>query len=325
MKALVTGGCGFIGYNMVKLLLDRGWSVCVLDDFSSGKRWNKLKGVEYVDTAVEIRATELSNVNGVDTAVDAFTYFWRPNVIFHFAAVPRVSYSVEQPYKTTGSNVMGTLAVLDAARKFGARVVYSSSSSVYGGADALPTPVDSPPNPQSPYAMQKWQGEEWCRLYANLYDLDVVSLRYFNVFGPHSYYGGAYSTVLSAWLYNLYVRNDVSPFLEDDGEQSRDFCYVDNVCEANLLAASHQSKFCGESFNVAQGSAHTLLDCKALLEDISGKTLDLEMRPPRSGDVRHTLADISLTRSVLGYDPGVDFEAQVRKMADWYESSYRDD
>lgn len=320
MKAIVTGGSGFIGHNLVKALLDEKWKVLVIDDLSSGKEWNKHKGVDYVTTPLEWG-------NNRETTIGHWTKQWKPTVIFHLAAVPRVSYSVEHPYETTEKNILSTIAVLDAARKYGnhnTRVVYTSSSSIYGGADQLPTPIDAPANPQSPYAMQKWQGEEWCRLYARLYGLDVVCLRYFNVFGPHSYYGGAYSTVLSAWLYSLYVDPSVKPYLEDDGGQTRDFCSVENVTHANILAAMYeQDRFEGEAFNIAQGSSHSLLDCKKLLEKISGKTLDLEMRPRRKGDVRDTLADIGQSWSILGYVPTTDFEYQVRTMASWYEKSYR--
>lgn len=333
MKAIVTGGCGFIGTNLVKALLDnewKKWEVMVVDDLSSGKEWNKWDGVEYVETALEARlhtmGKDTTSATG-ETAIDTFVKEFKPDVIFHLAAVPRVSYSVEYPYETTQSNMLSTMAVLDAARKHGKhniRVVYTSSSSIYGGADELPTSVDYPASPQSPYAMQKWHGEEWCRMYAKLYKLDVVCLRYFNVFGPHSYFGGAYSTVLSAWMYHLYVDTQVKPFLEDDGLQTRDFCAVENVCQANILAALYEkSHFEGQAFNVAQGSAHSLLDCKDLLERISRRRLHLEMRPPRVGDVKHTLADITRSQSVLEYSPTTDFEKQVRIMAEWYKDGYR--
>ena len=325
MKAIISGGMGFIGYNLVRALLDNDrakWEVMVIDNLSSGKPWNKWPEARYVTVALEARLKE-------DTVVGTFVKEFNPDVIFHLAAVPRVSYSVDYPYETTQANLLSTMAVLDAARKHGKhniRVVYTSSSSIYGGADLLPTPTDYPADPKSPYAMQKWQGEEWCRLYANLYKLDVVCLRYFNVFGKHSYYGGAYSTILAAWLYYLYVDSSTKSFLEGDGLQSRDFCSVDNVTQANILAAMYdKSRFSGEAFNIAQGSAHTLLDCKEILELISGKTLDLEIKPPRVGDVRHTLADIHSTKSILGYNPDTDFESQVTKMAEWYEHSYRKD
>lgn len=324
MRAIVTGGSGFIGYNLVKALLNddsSNWGVLVIDNLSSGKSWNKHDGAEYIIAPLE------SGEGGDLSYIEHSVLNFKPDVIFHLAAVPRVSFSIEYPYETTESNVMSTISVLDAARKYGKpgiRVIYSSSSSIYGGADTLPTSPDCPSNPQSPYAMQKWQGEEWCKLYSKAYGLETICLRYFNVTGPHSYFGGAYSTVLSAWLYHLYIDSSYVPFLEGDGLQSRDFCAVENVCQANILAAlSQHNVFKGESFNVAQGSSHTLLECKEILEKISGKKLTLECRPDRAGDVKHTLADITLTESILGYNPSVDFEAQVRKMAKWYENNYR--
>jgi UDP-glucose 4-epimerase len=159
-------------------------------------------------------------------------------------------------------------------------------------------------------------------MFAELYDLDVVSLRYFNVFGPHALFGGAYSTVLSAWLYHLYVDPDYRPFLEGDGTQTRDFCYVDNAVQANILAATGEGLFRGEAVNVAQGLSHSLLDCKDLLEQISGRRLELIEKPPRVGDVKHTLADITLAGKLLSYSPSIDFEQQVVQMAKWYEASY---
>ena len=322
MKAIVTGGCGFIGYNLVKSLLDNNWNVSVIDDLSSGKSWNRWPEAKYEIAALEKGKLGRSNV---PTWIEESVEDIEPDVIFHLAAVPRVTYSVEYPFETTQSNILSTMAVLDAARKHDAKVIYTSSSSIYGGAKVLPTPTCSAACPQSPYAMQKWQGEEWCRLYASLYGLNVVCLRYFNVFGPHSYYGGAYSTVLSAWLYYLYVDDAVCPFLEGDGTQTRDFCHVDNVIQANVLAATSNVQFKGKAFNVAQGAAHSLLECKELLENISGKKLDLEMKPPRIGDVKDTLADITLTSEHLKYAPNADFEKQVEEMAKWYETSYRKD
>ncbi len=286
MRALVTGGLGFIGSNLCRQLHKEEWDIMVVDDLSSGKECNKIEGVEYIQDSIEkpgLMDLLLSSSFPID-------------VIFHFAAIPRVSYSVENPLETTKANVMGTLAILDAVRKHSksTRIINSSSSSVYGGAEQLPTPIDYPCDPQSPYALQKYQSELWCKMYADLYGLDVISLRYFNVIGPHSYYGGAYSTVLSAWLYSLYVDESVRPFLEGDGKQTRDFCAVENVVSANMQAAAMSRRtFQGEALNIAQGSAHSLLDCKDLLEQISGKKLNLEMRPARMGDVKHTFADIS--------------------------------
>ncbi len=319
MRAIVTGGCGFIGYNLCLALHKAKWEMLVVDDISSGKSHNKIDGVEYVEEKIETPGL-LHDIIGN----------WGPTTIFHLAAIPRVSYSVENPLQTTMANVIGTVALLEAVRLNNTkiRVVNTGSSSVYGGADNLPTNEDEPTKPQSPYAMQKLQSEQWCKMYANLYDMDVLTLRYFNAFGAHSYYGGAYSTVLSAWLYALYVDPDSKPFLEGDGTQSRDFCYIDNIVQANMNAAADRTnpaanpKFHGGSYNIAQGSAHTLLECKELLESISGKKLDLEMRPPRVGDVDHTLADLNKARDVLEYEPETDFEGQVKKMADWYRDGY---
>jgi len=314
MKAIVTGGCGFIGFNLCKKMVRENHQILVIDDLSSGRESNVIEDV------VPYRFEKIQTPGVLEVAVGEF----KPDVIFHLAAIPRISRSVEDPVETTDANTMGTLAVLDSVRKFSpdTRVIISSSSSVYGGADQLPTPEDYPANPQSPYALQKHQADQWAKMYAKLYEIDVVSLRYFNVFGAHSYYGGAYSTVLSAWLYYLYVDQTIKPFLEGDGTQTRDFAYVDNVVNANILAATHDDPFCGELFNIAQGQSHSLLQVKNLLERISGKTLELEIRSPRIGDVKHTLADISKARNILNYRPTIDFEFQVEVMSEWYKNEY---
>ncbi len=318
MKVLITGGCGFIGYNLcINLLSDvwNDWELLVIDDLSTGHKTNKLDDIEYIHKALQ----------SPGLLADVFKGF-KPEVVFHFAAVPRVSYSVEHPLETARANVGGTLHILEAVRRYGSRcrIINSSSSSVYGGANVLPTPESHGCFPVSPYALQKHHAEGWCEMYANLYGLDVASLRYFNVFGPHSRYGGAYSTVLSAWLYSLYGETEIKPYLEGDGTQSRDFCFVDNVVNANIKVALSSDGFHGECFNIAQGSAHSLLECKGILEKISGKPLDLEMRPDRVGDVKHTLADISKACDRLGYKPTTDFEDQIRSMALWYEKDYHD-
>jgi nucleoside-diphosphate-sugar epimerase len=315
MQAIVTGSNGFIGYNLCKALNARGWDVTGIDDLSSGLPENTVPGLRYE----QVKVQEKERMAEILSAV-------RPAVIFHLAAIPRVSYSVQNPFITAEANVLGTLSLLEgivrAGLKAETRLVFSSSSSVYGGADILPTPESYPHAPKSPYALQKSQGEQWLQLFAELYGVDCVSLRYFNVFGPHALFGGAYSTVLSAWMYHLYVDRDYEPFLEGDGTQSRDFCFVDNVVQALILAATREKRFRGEAFNVAQGKAHSLLQCKDLLEKISGEKLVLAQKPPRVGDVKHTRADISAAREQLGYDPQTDFEAQLRTMASWYANSY---
>ncbi len=313
MKALVTGGSGFIGHNLTLELSRLGWGVVVIDNLSTGSKHNKVDGVEYYYESI------------VDNDfVCGLVSTHKPEVVFHLAAVPRVSYSVDYPYETAIENVLGTVSLLDAVRKNcpTARVISSSSSSVCGDAKQMPTPESYPCDPKSPYALEKWQLEQWCRMYAHMYNMDIAILRYFNVFGPFSLYGGAYSTVLSAWMYSLFVDTSVVPYLEGTGEQSRDFCFVDNVIQANLLAAASDHQFTGHIFNVAQGERHTLLQVKSMLEEMSGQTIDLERRPPRPGDIEHTLADISHATNILHYKPQKDFKAQVQSMVDWYRDSY---
>ena len=315
MKAVITGCHGFIGFNLSKKLKELNWDVLGIDDLSSGLSENRIEGFEYVHDIIQNR----------DKMAEVLSRF-RPNAVFHLAAVPRVSYSVENPFNTTEANVLGTVSLLEGIVKSGlvgrTRFIMSSSSSVYGDADILPTTEDYPCHPRSPYALQKYQDELWVKMFADLYGLDTLSLRYFNVFGPHAIFGGAYSTVLTAWLYHLYVDPAYQPFLEGDGTVSRDFCFVDNVVQANVLAATRERPFTGQALNVSQGKSHTLLQVKEMLEEISGRELILEKRSPRVGDVQHALADISRAREELGYNPTTDFINQLRLMADWFRTSY---
>lgn len=317
MRAIVTGAHGFIGYNLSKQLKQQNWQVIGIDDLSSGLPENKVEGFEYVHDKVQNR-DRMAKILGD----------FRPNVVFHLAAIPRVAYSVENPFDTTEANILGTVSLLEGIVRGGlvdtTRFIMSSSSSVYGGADIRPTPEDYPCHPRSPYALQKYQDELWLQMFAGLYKLDCLSLRYFNVFGPHALFGGAYTTVITAWMYHLFVDPNYQPYLEGDGTQSRDFCFVDNVVQANMLAASRERPFTGQPINVAQGKFHTLLEVKEMLEEISGRELDLEKRPPRVGDVKHTLADISRARQELGYNPTTDFINQLAIMAEWYKTSYPD-
>ena len=318
MKAIVTGSNGFIGYNICQALARDGWAVMGIDDLSSGRKDYAVDGCRYEIMQVQQREKMQRCLEEME-----------PDVVFHLAAMPRVSYSVENPFVTAEANVMGTISIMEGIVKAGlvkkTRMVSTSSSAVYGNTEKLPTSEDDPCHPQTPYALEKYQGESWGRLFAELYGLDVVSLRYFNVFGPFSLFGGAYSTVLSAWLYQLFVDTDYQAFIEGDGKQSRDFCFVGNVVLANRLAAQASGRFVGEAFNIGQGEAYTLLKCQNLLEAASGRALELERRPPRVGDVRHTLADISRAAKVLGYEPDKDFESQVAAMAAWYRDAYPGD
>lgn len=315
-NAFVTGGFGFIGTNLSASLADRGWNVFVVDLPAA---MTEAKKQLFKDKGVRFRAISILDRENLYGQMMLF----EPDVIFHLAAIPRVPESVANPFSTARTNVAGTVSVLECARDVQAagskiRVVYSSSSSIYGGADILPTPETAPANPKSPYALQKWEGEEWCRMFSSVYGLDTVCLRYFNVIGPWSIYGGAYSTVLTAWIHSLLGRSKTRPYLEGDGLQSRDFCHVGNVVNANILAGTCENlTFSGNAFNVAQGQSHTLIQVKQMLEKISGRQLDIEMRPPRIGDVRATQADISQAMQILGYSPATDFESQVAEMYEW--------
>lgn len=201
------------------------------------------------------------------------------------------------------------------------RFIYSSSSSVYGGAKKLPTKEsENYPDPKSPYAVQKYIGELFCKIFSELFELDTICLRYFNVFGPGQYGDSPYSTVISAWLEALYFPKKKKAFLEGDGNQSRDFCYVDNVVLANILAMKSKQKFMGEIVNIAHGSQIKINQVKKLIEKYTGKKLVLDKRPPRLGDVRHTRADIFKAKKLIGYNPKVDFENGLKLTIKWFKS-----
>lgn len=316
---LVTGCAGFIGSNFVRQFKNQfpKTKIVGIDDFSTGRRENieALRQAQGIKNFVFYKGSILD-----ENLLKRIFSKHRPEYVFHFAALPRVSYSIEQPYKTTLVNVTGTVALLEAAKNFGVkRFIFSSSSSVYGGAKKLPTKEsENVPNPKSPYALQKYACEPFCKMFGELYGLDTVCLRYFNVFGPGQYGDSAYSTVISAWLESLYFPKNKKAFIEGDGSQSRDFCYVDNVVQANILAMKFKKWFGGEVFNVAHGERTTVREVKRLVEKYSGRKLNLEKRPARKGDVRHTHADISKAGKWLGYRPKIKFEEGLRKTVGWF-------
>ncbi len=314
-SVLVTGSAGFIGGNFVQCFKKRFPKVKIigLDDFSSGRRDRVTKDQIFYEGSIR-DARLLRKI---------FTRH-RPDYVFHFAAIPRVSYSVEQPVHTSEVNIIGTLVLLSVARDFGVkRFIYSSSSSVYGGAKKLPTKeIDNEPNPRSPYAAQKLSGEYFMKIWSDLFDLDTISLRYFNVFGPGQYGDSPYSTVISAWLETLYF-NKRKPFVEGDGNQSRDFCYVDNVVEANISAMRSKKDFKGEVFNIAHNERITVNEVRRLIVKYTGRRLALEKRPPRKGDVRHTHGDILKAKRWFGYQPKVGFEEGLRRTVAWFEKRIR--
>ena len=307
---LVTGCAGFIGSNFAQEFKKRFPRVLIVgvDDFSTGRRDAVPRGIAFYEGSI----TDEKLVRRVFKK-------HRPEYVFHFAARPRVSVSVLHPFETTETNIGGTVALLEASRDFKVkRFIYSSSSSIYGNTKKLPSKESDPPNPQSPYALQKYTGELFCKQFSALYGLDTVSLRYFNVYGPGQYGDAAYSTAIAAWLSSYYF--GTSGFLEGDGTQSRGFSYVDDVTEANILAVKFKGKFRGEMFNVAGKERVALKEVKRLIEQHTGNELRLERRSSRLGDVKHTQADVSKARKWFGYKPRTGLEEGLRKTVAWYKN-----
>jgi UDP-glucose 4-epimerase len=305
VHVLVTGGAGFIGSHLVDALVVRGDSVRVLDDLFSGSVDNVNPAAELVTGSVADEALVRKSVEGAE-------------LVLHQAAHRAVLRSVEDPLATDMANVHGTLTVLKAAADAGVRrVVYASSSSVYGGAAQLPTPESAETLPRSPYAVTKLVGEHYCRVFAELYGLETVALRYFNVFGPRQRPDSAYAAVIPLFIEAL--RTGEAPIVHGDGKQSRDFTYISDVVAANLTAAAAPAGACsGRAYNIAAGDAYSLLDLLALLERILGGEAAPVHTEPRSGDVRHTRADPSAARRDLGFECVVGFEEGLRKTVDWF-------
>jgi len=313
MRVLITGCAGFIGSNFTKQFKKRfsKAEIVGIDNFVTGRR-------EAVSKDIIFREGSMNDEKFLDEIFKKY----KPEYVFHFAYIPRVSYSVEFPLKTTQNNICGTTLLLEKSRDHKVkRFIFSSSSSVYGGAKKLPTKEkDNFPDPKSPYALQKYCDELMCKIFGELYGLDTICLRYFNVFGPGQYGDSPYSTVVSAWLTALYQPSKKKSFLEGDGKQSRDFCYVDNVVNANILAMQSKKKFGGEVFNIAHGERTNLLEVKKLIEKYSGKKIELEKKPTRLGDVRHTHADVSKAKKGFGYEPKINFEEGLKRTVEWWKS-----
>lgn len=308
---LVTGTAGFIGGNFVRVFK------------------NKFPRVQLIGIDVKkSKAGEDVFYHGSicdEKFLAAIFKKHKPRFVFHFAAIPRVTYSVLHPAETAHTNIYGTTLLLEMCRDYSVkRFIFSSSSSVYGGAKKLPTKEsENFPNPQSPYAAHKYACEIFCRLASELSGVDTVSLRYFNVYGPGQYGDAPYSTVVSAWLEALYFGKMGKPFLEGDGKQSRDFSYVDDVVDANIKAMQYRGNLAGDVFNVGCGSQTSVLTVKRLIEKYTGRHLTPGKRPPRPGDVRHTRADISKAERVLGFIPAVSFKEGLKRTVLWFESRKR--
>jgi UDP-glucose 4-epimerase len=306
-RCLVTGVAGFIGSAIARALVRRGDQVRGIDDLSTGKRENiaELKG------SLDFREVTLLDPSGVTAACRGIDF------IFHEAAVPSVPKSVAEPKLTNAVNVEGTLNLLLGARDAGVkRVLYAASSSAYGESPSLPKREDMVPNPISPYAAQKLAGENYMQAFSSVYGLETVSLRYFNVFGPRQDANSQYSAVLAKFITQMLQGQ--SPTIFGDGEQSRDFTYVDNVVQANLLAAQSPSEVSGRVFNVATGTRFSINQTYNMLQKIIGFTGPAIYAPARSGDIKHSLADITLAQERLKYSPTVGFEEGLRRTVDWY-------
>jgi UDP-glucose 4-epimerase len=305
-KALVTGGAGFIGSNLVERLLREGRAVRVLDNFATGRREN----LAALDGEFELVEGDIQSYERVHNAVRGC------EVVFHQAALPSVPRSIQDPLTSNAANVIGTLNVLLAARDEGVeRVVYASSSSAYGESTELPKRESMPALPISPYAVAKLAAEGYCRAFCEVYGLQTVALRYFNVFGPRQDPQSQYAAVIPRFI--LAFLAGQAPVVYGDGEQSRDFTYVDDVVEANLRAAE-ADRVAGRVFNVATGSRISLNAMLDQLRSLTGKAIEAEYVSSRAGEVKHSLADISEATARLGYRPQVDFARGLRMTFDWH-------
>ncbi len=306
-RYLVTGAAGFIGRSLAAALLARGESVRGVDNFATGKRDNLrgLEAMEFLEGDLADPAIAARACHGVE-------------VILHQAALPSVPRSVADPLSTNVACVDATLQLLIAARAAAVRrVVYAASSSAYGDTPTLPKHEQMPPNPISPYAVAKLTGEYYMRSFARVYGLETVCLRYFNVFGPYQDPTSQYSGVLAVFCRRMLAGQ--VPVIHGDGEQSRDFTFIQNTVEGNLLAA-HAEGVSGQVINLATGHRITLNQVVTLLRELTGYDGPVEHAEPRSGDIRHSLADITLARNLLGYQPSVDFREGLRRTVQWYRT-----
>ena len=309
MRYLVTGGAGFIGSNTVDELVRRGHSVVVLDDLSSGKEDNLAE----IRNKITIIKGSITDIEVVRKAMHEAEY------VLHLAARTSVPRSVKDPIETNKINIDGTLNVLVAAKELKVkRVVFAASSSAYGETPTLPKVETMQPEPISPYGVTKYVGELYGQTFGRCYGLENVALRYFNIFGPRQDPGSPYSGVLAKFCASFL--EDSQPVVFGDGEQTRDFTYVDNAVQANLLACEAPN-VSGKVFNVGVGGRVSLNEVLRELKRITGKTLETKYEPPRDGDIRDSQADISQAREFLGYEPNVAFEEGLARTFDWYRET----
>lgn len=309
---LVTGGAGFIGSNLCERLVADGYNVRCLDDLSTGKKSNMdgfiaESNFSFIEGDIRDLGTCLAATDGVD-------------YVLHQAAWGSVPRSIEMPLYYEEVNIRGTLNMLEASRENGVKkFVYASSSSVYGDESNLPKMEGREGNVLSPYALTKRADEEYAKLYTRLYGLDTYGMRYFNVFGRRQDPDGAYAAVIPRFIKML--MNGESPTINGDGRQSRDFTYIENVIEANLKACGAPHEAAGEAFNIAYGGREYLNDVYRVLADALESDLEPIYGPPRAGDIKHSNADISKARELLGYDPDYSFAEGIRLAIDWYREN----
>ena len=305
MRVLVTGGGGFIGSNVVRLLQEESHTVSVLDNFTTGYRENLtgFTGVKLLVGDIRDQAAVQEAVVGVDAVV-------------HMAASVGNVRSLQDPVLDSEVNVLGTLRVLEAARRAGIKkVVYSSSAALYGEPKYIPLTEDHPLSPDTPYGVSKMAGERHCLCYGDLYDMDVISLRYFNVYGPNQRYD-AYGNVIPIFISRLLGQEPL--IIYDDGEQTRDFVHVRDVATANLMALKAEGK--KGAFNIGSGEVTTVNQLASIIKEVSNSEVPLCYRPPRQGDVRHSLSDISMARNALGYQPSMPLREGLKSYVEWVKS-----
>ena len=309
MKYVITGGAGFIGCNIARSLLAKGETVKVIDNFLTGKREN------LADIAADVEVVEI-DIRDTDRMAKEFSGF---DYVLHQAALPSVPRSIDDPMASHQNNTEGTLSVLIGARDAGIkRVVYAASSSAYGNCPDEIKNESILPGPLSPYASQKLAGEYYCRAFYESFGLETVALRYFNVFGPYQDPKSTYAAVIPKFI--IMMMAGQRPIIDGDGMQSRDFTFVQNNVQANILAATKEAVgVAGEVFNIACGDSINLNDLVVLINEMLGTSIEPDYGPPRAGDVKHSLADISKARKALGYEAGIDFKEGLRRTVDWHK------
>ena len=308
-KYVVTGGAGFIGSTLVRTLLEDDAKVAVIDNLHSGH----VRNLADVRGQIELHILDIRDGAAIAPVIDG------ADAVFHLAAIPSVPRSIDEPRPSHEVNISGTFEVLEAAVKGRVRrLVYAASSSAYGDSETLPKIETMPAKPKSPYAVQKVLGELYASVYTSCFGLETVALRFFNVYGPRQDPSSAYSGILSLFMKHLIART--TPIIFGDGEQSRDFTYVEDVA-ALCLKAAHAPGVAGQMFNAGNGGRYTLNEIWAMLQKMEGVEIPPQYGPPRPGDVRHSMADTTAAKTALGHAPRFTIEQGLQKTLDWYKAS----